>query len=260
MSLAKLGGAGIFIKEIEHAIAEKEIDFAVHSLKDVPLDLTEGLTISSLPVREDPRDAYIAKDHIAFDDLPSGALIGTSSLRRSAQILAKRPDLKTKWIRGAVGARIDQLNTGDFDAIILAVAGLKRLGMENVITEYLDLESFVPAIGQGALAIECRQDDEELIQMLRKINDKETETSILTERIFSDLLDDNDRAPVGAYAEVKDGEITLYTSVASKDGTTVLFEQVHGDDPKEVAEEATDKLIKRGAKEIIAAFTEGSEL
>ena len=171
MTLSKVGGKGLFVKEIEQAMLDKEIDMAVHSMKDMPAVLPEGLTIGCIPPREDHRDALISKNHVKLADLKPGAIIGTSSLRRSAQILAQRPDLEIKWIRGNIDTRLEKLKTEEYDAIILAAAGLSRMGWkQDVVTEFLDEEICIPAVGQGALSIECREDDKELLAQLAKIH------------------------------------------------------------------------------------------
>lgn len=250
--LAQLGRGGVFLEALEQRLLSRDIDMAIHSLKDVPVTLPEGLTIACIPYREDHRDAYIANDDIRFDDLPSGAVIGTSSLRRSAQILAKRPDLKTKWIRGPIDSRIKQLHQGDYDAIVLAVAGIKRLGLsEDLITEYLPDDQFVPAMGQGALAIECREDDEETKHLLAAIHDAETARSVMTERLFLDAFDEGEQAPIGGYAFVSDGLIHLHGMVISLDGQTVISYQASGEEPGALANKVADQLKTQGAMELI---------
>lgn len=251
VSLAKVGGTGIFIQDIEEALEKKEIDFAVHSMKDLPAMLDDRFIIGSVPIREDHRDAFIGRNGIKLADLQEGAIIGTSSARRAAQIKAILPHVETKWIRGAVDARIKQLEEGKYDGIILAVAGLKRLGIEKVITEYLPADTFIPAVGQGALAIECRSEDDETKQVLRTINDVNTETAAITERIFVRLLDEEDKAPIGAYATVENNDIILYTSVASINGEQILTFTAKGASPEEVATTAANELKKKGAKELI---------
>lgn len=253
VSLSKVGGTGIFIQDIEDALRKKEIDVAVHSMKDLPATLNEEFVIGAFPKREDHRDAYIGRNKRHLADLPPGSVIGTSSARRAAQIKAKYPTLQTKWIRGAVDARINQLNEGKYDGIILAVAGLKRLGITDVITEYLDPKDFTPAAGQGALAIQCRDDDEETKKLLHHINDTDVKTAILTERAFVNQLDEEDKAPIGAYAHVENGEIILYTSVSSLDGKQLLTCTSRGDSIEEVATYAANKLIKDGAASMIKA-------
>lgn len=252
VTLSKVGGKGLFVKEIEQAMYDKEIDLAVHSMKDMPSQMPEGLTISSVPEREDHRDAYIAKDNVALKDLPKGAIVGTSSLRRSAQVLAERPDLEVKWIRGNIETRIRKLDDEDYDAIILAVSGLKRVGLsEELITEYLEPEVCVPAVGQGALAIECREDDDELRELLDKINDEYTTKTVTAERTFLHLLEGGCQIPIGGYAYLQGNEMILTALVGTPDGKTILKEVVRGTDPVAVGKEAADKLISQGAKEIV---------
>ena len=185
VQLSKVGGKGLFVKEIEQALYNKEIDFAVHSMKDMPAVLPEGLVIGCIPPREDARDAFISKGHVKFADLPKGAIVGTSSLRRSAQLLQARPDIEIKWIRGNVDTRLAKLENEDFDAIILAAAGLKRLGWsEEVVTEFIDIDLCLPAVAQGSLGIECRADDEELLAELSKLTDENTWNEAHAERAF----------------------------------------------------------------------------
>ncbi|MHA6250451.1 hydroxymethylbilane synthase [Oceanobacillus sp. CAU 1775] len=251
--LAKMKRGDVFLGELEEQLLEGKIDFAVHSLKDVPLTLPEGLTIAAIPHREDHRDVYIANNHISLEDLPPNASIGTSSLRRSAQILAKRPDLKTEWIRGPIDSRIEQLQNGNYDAIILAMAGIKRLGLdEGLITEILHDDEFVPAMGQGALAIECREDDEATKALLATIHDEATAKSVTTERLFLRALDEDEKAPIGAYATVSEGVIHLFGMVISLDGQTVLTAESSGKDSAEVARDVANALINHGAMEIVA--------
>ena len=185
VTLSKVGGKGLFVKEIEQAMFNKEIDMAVHSMKDMPAELPEGLVIGSIPAREDHRDVLISNGNIPFSELKEGAVVGTSSLRRSSQLLAKRPDLEMKWIRGNIDTRISKLETEGYDAIILAAAGLKRMGWaSDTVTEFIDPEICVPAVGQGALAIECRGDENELLELLEKFTSKETSTAVRAERAF----------------------------------------------------------------------------
>ncbi|UJL44982.1 hydroxymethylbilane synthase [Virgibacillus sp. NKC19-16] len=252
VTLSKVGGKGLFVKEIEQAMYNKEIDFAVHSMKDMPSEMPEGLMITTIPVREDHRDAYIAKNNVALKDLPAGAIVGTSSLRRQAQIAAARPDVMIKWIRGNIETRLRKLEEEDFDAIILAVSGLKRVGLsEELITEYLEPDVCVPAVGQGALAIECREDDHELHQLLARINDEHTTRTVTAERTFLHLLEGGCQVPIGGYAYLEGKNIILNALVGTPDGKTLLKEEVRGTDPKAVGEEAANKLINQGGKEII---------
>ncbi|CDO01725.1 Porphobilinogen deaminase [Oceanobacillus picturae] len=257
VTLSKVGGKGLFVKEIEQAMYDKEIDFAVHSMKDMPSSMPEGLTISSIPVREDHRDAFISKGNVALKDLPEGAIIGTSSLRRAAQMLAERPDVSIKWIRGNIETRIRKLQEEDYDAIILAVSGLKRVGLsEELITEYLEPDVCVPAVGQGALAIECREDDQELHTLLDLINDQYTTITVTAERTFLHLLEGGCQVPIGGYAYLDKEEIVLTALVGTPDGKTILKEVVRGTDPYKVGEEAARLLADQGAKEIVERVKE----
>lgn len=250
--LSKVGGKGLFVKEIEQALYDKRIDFAVHSMKDMPAVLPEGLIIGSIPVREDYRDALISKNGQKLNELPAGAIVGTSSLRRSTQILAARPDLEIKWIRGNIETRLRKLKEEDYDAIILAVSGIKRVGMDlSIITEYLDPEVCVPAVGQGALAIECREEDEEIREILSLINDKETAETVTAERTFLNLLEGGCQVPIGGHAYYQEDELVMTALVGTPDGKTILKEVVRGKTPVEVGTEAADLLINQGAKEIV---------
>ncbi|WP_182200427.1 hydroxymethylbilane synthase [Paraliobacillus salinarum] len=252
VTLSKVGGKGLFVKEIEQAMYNEEIDMAVHSMKDMPAAVAEGLTIGTIPEREDHRDALISKNHEKLMDLPKGAIVGTSSLRRSSQILAARPDLEIKWIRGNIGTRLRKLKEEDFDAIILAAAGLSRMGWsQEIVTEYLDPTLSVPAIGQGALAIECRESDTELITWLEKIKDEETTNTVTAERTFLHRMEGGCSVPIAGYAKIDKDEIVLSALVATPDGKTVLHEEVRGTEPVQVGERAADLLKERGAKEII---------
>ena len=249
--LQKLGG-GVFLQEIERELMGGMIDFAVHSLKDIPVKLPPDLMIASIPEREDFRDAYLANGHVKFRDLPSGAVIGTSSLRRSAQLLALRPDIKVNWIRGPIDSRIEQLQHGNFDAIILAVAGIKRLGLGmNLITEYLPEETFMPAIGQGALAIECRTEDQKLRDILRLVNDKKSEQAVLTERFFMNEFENGEEAAIGGYAVIEDGAVFLHGTVLTPDGKTIIKHEGKGKNSKEVAQCVADGLKEKGAIDMI---------
>src|SRR5690625_796996 len=255
--LSKLSG-GAFLQEIEAELIDEKIDFAIHSLKDIPVNLPPSLTIASIPEREDFRDALLSNHHVKLHDLKPGAIVGTSSLRRSAQLLAQRPDVKVKWIRGPIDSRIEQLQHGDFDAIILAVAGIKRLGLGmDLITEYLPENIFMPAIGQGALAIECRTDDQELRDILRLINDKVSEQTVLTERLFMNHFKNGEDAAIGGYAVMENDKIVLRATVLSPNGKKVVNHEGRGENPKEVAKYVADELKKKGALDIIQATIQG---
>jgi len=253
VTLSKVGGKGLFVKEIEEALLSKEIDMAIHSMKDMPALLPEGLTIGCIPIREDHRDVLISKDGSTLEQLKKGAIVGTSSLRRSAQLLAKRPDLQIKWIRGNIDTRINKLKEEDYDAIILAAAGLSRLGWsKEVVTQYLDDNLCVPAVGQGALSIECRSNDEELLQELAKFTCRSTEKTVTAERAFLHAMEGGCQVPIAGYATIgeKDG-ISLTALVASPDGSVILKEQVIGHDAEEVGNRAAQLIKERGGQQLI---------
>lgn len=261
VTLSKVGGKGLFVKEIEQAMYDKEIDFAVHSMKDMPAVLPEGLMISSVPEREDHRDAFISKNGQRLEELPEGATVGTSSLRRSAQLLAARPDLNIKWIRGNIETRLRKMKEEDYDAIILAVSGLKRVGMsEELITEYLDDSLCIPAVGQGALAIECRADDQELHEILNRIHDDYTAKTVQAERTFLNLLEGGCQVPIGGYAYLEDEKVILTAFVGTPDGKTILRETVRANDPESAGKLAAEKLIERGAKQIVETVKAENDL
>ncbi|CDQ18190.1 hydroxymethylbilane synthase [Halobacillus karajensis] len=252
VTLSKVGGKGLFIKEIEQAMYDGEIDMAVHSMKDMPAVVAEGLMVAAVPIREDHRDAFVSNGNVSLKDLPEGAVIGTSSLRRGSQIKAVRPDVEIKWIRGNIDTRLRKLKDEDYDAIVLAAAGLKRMGWDDdVVTEYLEPEVCVPAVGQGALAIQCRENDSELRGFLEKLNHEYTETTVACERKFLHDLNGGCQVPIGGYAYRKGEEIVLTALVGTPDGQTILHETVAGTDPIEVGKEAADRLKARGAQEIV---------
>jgi hydroxymethylbilane synthase len=253
VTLSKVGGKGLFVKEIEQAMLDKEIDMAVHSMKDMPAVLPEGLVIGCIPFREDHRDVLISKDNVPFSELKQGAVIGTSSLRRSSQLLAQRPDLEMKWIRGNIDTRIEKLKTDDYDAIILAAAGLKRMGWaDDTVTEFINPEICVPAVGQGALSIECRGDDEDLLKLLEKFTSAETSEAVKAERAFLHKMEGGCQVPIAGYAFMNEQEdIVLTALVGSPDGKTIIKEQVKGKNPEELGQLAADKLISQGAKDLI---------
>ena len=253
VTLSKVGGKGLFVKEIEEALLSNEIDMAIHSMKDMPALLPEGLTIGCIPIREDHRDVLISKDGSTLEQLKKGAVVGTSSLRRSAQILAKRPDLQIKWIRGNIDTRINKLKEEDYDAIILAAAGLSRLGWsKEIVTQYLDDTLCVPAVGQGALSIECRSSDAELLQELAKFTCRSTEKTVTAERAFLYAMEGGCQVPIAGYATIDDrDEIALTALVASPDGTVILKEQVIGHDAEEVGKRAAQLIKERGGQQLI---------
>lgn len=253
VTLSKVGGKGLFVKEIEQAMLDKEIDMAVHSMKDMPAVLPEGLTIGCIPFREDHRDALISKGHVKLNDLKPGAIIGTSSLRRSSQLLAQRPDLEIKWIRGNVDTRLEKLESGEYDAIILAAAGLSRLGWaKEVVTEFIDADICVPAVGQGALSIECREDDKELLELFEKFTCKKTEKAVRAERTFLHKMEGGCQVPIAGFAQVNENdEVILNVLVGSPEGQEIFREELRGQNPEELGNQAADLLIKKGAKDLI---------
>ncbi|MFB5662894.1 hydroxymethylbilane synthase [Alteribacillus sp. HJP-4] len=253
VTLSKVGGKGLFVKEIEQAMSDKEIDIAVHSMKDMPGELQEGFTIGAITNRVDPRDAYIANDHVLFEELPEGAIVGTSSLRRSAQLLAVRPDIEVQWIRGNIETRLRKLREENFDAIILASAGLERMGWGgDIVTQYLEPDVCVPAVGQGALGIECRADDQEVLDLLAKLNDAAVEKTVSAERAFLQAVEGGCSVPIAGYATL-DAEQTIHLTalVGSPDGRVILQEQRSGTNPEKIGREAADALLGRGAKDIL---------
>ncbi|MED4851190.1 hydroxymethylbilane synthase [Caldifermentibacillus hisashii] len=253
VTLSKVGGKGLFVKEIEQAMLNKEIDIAVHSMKDMPAVLPDGLVIGTIPEREDPRDVLISKENRSLRDLPAGAIVGTSSLRRKAQILNIRPDLEIKWIRGNIDTRLKKLETEEYDAIILAAAGLSRMGWQaEVVSEYLEPSDCIPAVGQGALAIECRKDDEEILQWLAKLNCPKTNRAVQAERAFLNKIGGSCQVPVGGYAVINDeDDVVLNAFVASGNGKTIFKETVVGKDAVTVGEKAGERLMERGAGKLI---------
>jgi hydroxymethylbilane synthase len=257
VSLPKLGeqGKGLFTKELEEAIHERRVDLAVHSLKDLPTELPAGLHIGAISAREDVRDALVARAGLdGFNELPPGALIGTSSLRRQAQIRAVRPDLRLEPIRGNVDTRLRKLDDGEFDAIILAAAGLHRLGFAARITEHLNMDLILPAVGQGALAIETRSDDAAVNEIVGKLNHKTTQLACRAERAFLKGLGGGCLVPIAAHAEVDETALTLKGLVASTDGKDVVRGAVSGlaQEAERVGQQLAEALIAQGADQILA--------
>ena len=253
VTLSKVGGKGLFVKEIEQAMLDHEIDMAVHSMKDMPATLPEGLVIGCIPEREDHRDALISKNHVKLNDLKSGAIVGTSSLRRGAQLLAMRPDLEIKWIRGNIDTRLEKLEKEDYDAIILAAAGLSRMGWaQDIVTEFLEPELCLPAVGQGALSIECRGDDHQLLELLQKFSDSETSQTVRAERSFLNKMEGGCQIPIAGYAHLNEkNELVLNGLVASPDGKLIYKTQMSGNDPEKLGELVANKLTENGAKNLI---------
>ncbi len=251
--LAKIGGKGLFVKEIEEALLAGEIDLAVHSMKDVPAQLPPGLEILCVPPREDARDALISRMGARFADLPPGARIGTSSLRRQSQLLHARPDLRIELLRGNLDTRLKKLRAGHYEAIVLAAAGLRRLAWAHEITEYLDLSLSLPAIGQGALGIEGRGEDGFVRSLLDRLNDVATQTTVMAERALLHRLEGGCQVPIAAYATVTDDQLLLEGLVASVDGKTLIRESLRGrrEHAQALGVELAERLLARGADDIL---------
>jgi hydroxymethylbilane synthase len=257
VSLPKLGeqGKGLFTKELEEAIHERRVDLAVHSLKDLPTELPAGLHVGAISRREDARDALVARGGIErFSDLPHKGLIGTSSLRRQAQIRAARPDLRVEPMRGNVDTRLRKLDEGQFDAIVLAAAGLHRLGFAERITEHLPVELMLPAVGQGALAIETRSDDAEVNRVISVLNHEATQQACQAERAFLKGLGGGCLVPIAAHAEIESGRLTLTGLVASTDGSQIVRGNLSGASPEaeSLGTQLALELIAQGAEKILA--------
>ncbi|CAJ1313917.1 hydroxymethylbilane synthase [Paenibacillus sp. PK4536] len=260
VTLSKVGGKGLFVKEIEQALLDGEIDMAVHSMKDMPSELQEGLINGAIPPRVDPRDCLITRTGCSLEELPQGARLGTSSLRRASQLKLYRPDLQIESIRGNIDSRLRKLETEGFDAIMLAAAGLERMGWSDRITSFLPTEICLPAVGQGALGIECRADDIEMLQLLSLYNDDLTAVTVTAERTFLSELNGGCQVPIGAYAvrlQSSDGTeeqniIQLTGMVATPDGSIMLKETMQGTDPVALGIAVAAQLKSQGADRILA--------
>lgn len=273
--LAKIGGKGLFVKELEQALYDGRADIAVHSLKDVPMQLPEGLILGTYCKRETPTDAFVSNTYDKLEDLPEGAVVGTASLRRQCQIKAFRPDLQIKSLRGNVQTRLSKLDAGEYDAIILATSGLKRVELSERIKQEIDIDISLPAVGQGALAIECRSDDEAVLELLKPLNDGQARIRLKAERALNRRLEGGCQVPIAAYAVIeKDSEpsdqqifqktLWLRGRVGSEDGTTLLKAEkrieLSGDQAAREAQaeqlgiEVADELLSLGADSILAAI------
>ncbi|HTM61040.1 MAG TPA: hydroxymethylbilane synthase [Burkholderiales bacterium] len=253
-SLDKVGGKGLFVKELENAIADGRADLAVHSIKDVPAELPQGFVLAAISAREDPRDALVSNRFATLAEMPPGAILGTSSLRRAAQVRERHPGLEVKLLRGNVETRLAKLDRGEYDAIVLAVAGLVRLGLAARIRSRLSLEESLPAPGQGALGIECLAARKDVQQMLAPLADATTAQCVRAERAVSRALGGSCTLPLGAYAEMRDGKLDLTALVASEDGRRVLRARAAGSDPEEVGARAARSLRDQGADAVLGAL------
>ena len=251
--LAKVGGKGLFVKEIEEALLDNSVDLAVHSMKDVPTELPDGLGIVAVSEREDPRDAVLGRVSTPIMELPQGAKIGTSSLRRQAQLFAVRPDFAIEPLRGNINTRLRKLKEGMYDAIILAMAGVKRLGWEKEVTEVIDPDVMLPAIGQGALGIEARLDDEITLERIAFLNDDVTSSCVAAERAFLHRLEGGCQVPIAAYAVREGDEIQLTGLVGSVDGTRIIRDSDQGpaDEAVRLGDALAGRILEAGGREIL---------
>ncbi|MFI8374711.1 hydroxymethylbilane synthase [Pseudomonas helleri] len=253
--LSKIGGKGLFVKELETALLENEADIAVHSMKDVPMDFPKGLGLFCICEREDPRDAFVSNTHASLDDLPEGSVVGTSSLRRQAQLLTRRPDLNIRFLRGNVNTRLAKLDAGEYDAIILAAAGLIRLGFEDRITSAISIDDSLPAGGQGAVGIECRTADSEIHALLAPLHHADTAVRVTAERALNKHLNGGCQVPIACYAVLEGDQIWLRGLVGDPNGSLLLTAQARG--PQSAATElgvkVAEALLDQGAGAILKA-------
>ena len=257
--LSKIGGKGLFIKELEQGMMNGDADIAVHSMKDVPMNLPEDFALPVICQREVPLDAFVSPQYATIDDLPENACVGTSSLRRASQLLAMRPDLQILSLRGNVQTRLSKLDNGDYDAIILASAGLIRLQLEDRIRSRIPAETLLPAVGQGAVGIETREGDEETIALLACLHDDDTYTRVSSERAFNHRLEGGCQVPIAGYALLDDNKIWLRGLVASPDGKEVVTGEIHGSENDAVSLGVTlaEDLLSRGADKILSELYAG---
>jgi hydroxymethylbilane synthase len=251
--LAKIGGKGLFVKELESSLIEERADIAVHSMKDVPVELPKDLAIFVIMRREDPYDAFVSNHYLNLAALPKGAIMGTSSLRRQSQLLALRPDLQIRSLRGNVGTRLNKLDKGEYDAIVLAAAGLKRLNMAERIREVLKPDVMLPSIGQGAIGIESRRDDAETLELITPLNDFPTQQRVMAERALNECLDGGCQVPIAGFAQIDTYGLAVQGLVGDLEGRQVLRSHIHG--PVELAEvlgtKLGEELLAKGAAQIL---------
>ncbi|TCB82099.1 hydroxymethylbilane synthase [Acinetobacter sp. ANC 4173] len=254
--LAKIGGKGLFVKELEAALLDGRADLAVHSMKDVPMALPEGLSLAVICEREDPFDAFVSNHYANFNDLPQGAKVGTSSLRRKCQILKQRPDLEIIDLRGNVGTRLSKLDAGLYDAIILASAGLKRLGLSERIRHSLPASVSLPAVGQGALGLECREHDQQVLDLIQPLLHIETSACVRAERAFNAYLEGGCQVPIAGYATLHADQLHIEGRVGSVDGVTLLVAELRGPvvEAEQLGEALAQQLLELGAGELLQAL------
>jgi hydroxymethylbilane synthase len=254
--LARIGGKGLFVKELEEGLRTGRADLAVHSMKDVPMTFPPQLHLPVMLRREDPRDALVSNRFESLAALPRDARVGTSSLRRQCQLKARLPEACVRELRGNVNTRLDKLDAGDFDAIILAAAGLRRLGLKDRIREYISVESSLPAIGQGAIGIECRRDDARVNELIAALDDRETHTRVRAERAISARLNGGCQVPIAGFAQLTGDELFLRGLIGYPDGRKIIRGQARGSawDAQRLGREVAEQLLAQGAGEILAAL------
>jgi hydroxymethylbilane synthase len=252
--LAKIGGKGLFVKELEQGMLEGRADIAVHSMKDGPVELPEGLHLPVIMEREDPRDAFVSNTYASLEELPEGAVVGTSSLRRQCQLADRRPDLKIAPLRGNVNTRLRKLDEGEFDAIILASAGLKRLGFKERITSFIDSEDSLPAIGQGAIGIECRVDDDWVNSLLEPLHDDETAICVRAERAMNNRLMGGCQVPIAGFAVLNQNRIYMRGLVGEPDGSVIMRAEIQGEpgEAEQLGIALAEDLLGQGADQVLA--------
>jgi len=253
--LAKVGGKGLFVKELEVGMLNGDADIAVHSMKDVPVDFPDGLELAVICEREDPRDAFVSNNYASLSELPNGAVVGTSSLRRQTQLKVNRPDLQIKDLRGNVNTRLKKLDDGEYDAIILAAAGLIRLEMKDRISDFISTEQSLPAIGQGAVGIECRIGDERIHNLISPLADPGTAIRLQAERALNKRLEGGCQVPIGGFAELSGNQLHLRALVASLDGKQIIRAEksASADDAEQLGIDVAEELLAKGAREILDA-------
>lgn len=254
--LAKVGGKGLFTKELEVALIAGEVDMCVHSMKDVPTELPDGLSIAAMPERVDPRDVIVSGKGYTLDTLPEGARVGTSSLRRVAQVRHLRPDVEIVDVRGNLDTRMRKAEEGQVDAVILAAAGITRMGWADRITHYIEPEQMISAVGQGAIGVEIREDDEQMLHVMERIGHPETMECVTAERVVMRRLEGGCQVPIGAYARIEGGRMVMDAMVGSLDGSTIVCRRVEGpaEDPVGLGERMVRELVDGGAGRILEAI------
>ena len=251
--LSKIGGKGLFVKQLEQAILNNEADIAVHSIKDIPAQFPEGLMLAAICQRDEVRDAFVANKYASLNDLPEGAIVGTSSLRRQCQLRSHYPHLKIKDLRGNVGTRLNKLDEEQYDAIILASVGLKRLSLEHRITQYIDTDLILPAVGQGAIGIESRTDDKQILDIISVLDDKKSRACIQAERAMNNALQGGCQVPIAGYCRLNNDELMLQGLVGRVDGSKIIKQQITGyiNEAESLGEKLAKQLLNQGADLIL---------